>query len=166
VNRNSFRAFVDRLRFAAVRPLSVRVGVGPLPRRDPASPTAAFEPVRDPAWLAWRLAAPGSPYSARRRAGRCELWGDSGLLGIPMLLGEEPDVGSALPRLRPFATRSPLRAFVGLDPARRFGARPYAELPVRLRPSPLQLVFRPLAPGVEPPAPGRVRFEALDFDAW
>ena len=166
VNQNSFRAFVERLGFTAVRPLSVRVGVGPLPRRGPGAPPPDFEPVRDPAWLAWRLAAPGSPYRERRRAGVCELWADSGLFGIPVLVGEVEDAAAAGLRLPPFAALSPLRAWVGVDGARRFRARPYVELPLRLRPSPLQLVFRPLAPGVVPPAPERVRFEAIDFDAW
>ena len=164
LNRNSFHAFVRRAGFTALGPLSVRVGVGPPPGRECAAPPADFEPVREPAWLAWRLAPPGSPYRARRRPAGCELWADSGSLGIPVLLGEasDPAAGERLPL---FSARSPLRAFVGLDPARRRGVA-YAEVPLRLRPSPLELVFRPLGSGVVAPDPARVRFEALDFDAW
>jgi GNAT superfamily N-acetyltransferase len=165
LNANSFHAFVRRAGFTALGPLSVRVGVGPLPLRDPAAPRPDFEPVREPAWLAWRLAAPGSPYRARRRSTGFELWADSGSFGIPVLVGEEADAAAG-ERLQPFAARSPLRSFVGLDAARRFRGTAYVELPLRLRPSPLQLVFRPLAPAVVSPDPARVRFEALDFDAW
>jgi hypothetical protein len=120
--------------------------------------------VHEPAWLAWRLAPPGAPYTVRRRSGRCEVWADSGSFGIPVLLGEETDPAAGA-RLPAFGARSPLRAWAGLDPARRFRWRPYAGVPLRLRPSPLQLVFRPLAAETLP-ARGRVRFEALDFDAW
>jgi GNAT superfamily N-acetyltransferase len=166
VNQNSVGAFVKRLGFTAVRPLSVRIGFGPLPRRDPAgSLPPDFEPVRGPEWLAWRLAPPSGPYRMRSAGERCEIWADSGLLGTPILIGETEVAAIAKP-LAPFASRSPLRAWAGLDPARRFRGTLHAELPLALRPSPLHLVFRALAPGVAPPAPDRVRFDALDFDAW
>ena len=166
VNQNSVGAFVNRLGFTALRPLSVRIGLGPLPRRDPTgSPPPDFEPMRSPEWLAWRLAPPGRPYRMRRAGEACEIWADSGLLGTPILIGEAPAAAIAEP-LAAFASRSPLRAWAGLDPARRFRGTLHAELPLALRPSPLHLVFRALAAGVVPPAPDRVRFDALDFDAW
>jgi hypothetical protein len=159
LNANSFPGFVRRAGFTALGPLSVRVGVGEPPPRD-ASARIAFETVRDAAWLAWRLAPPGSPYRARA----AEVWRPAAAFGIPVLLGTTPEgAARALPR---FAPRTPLRAFVGLDPARRFGGRAYVDVPLRFRPSPLELVFRPLAPGLAPPARASVRFEALDFDAW
>lgn len=166
VNQNSVGAFVKRLGFTALRPLSVRIGLGPLPRRDPAgAPPPEFEPVRSPEWLAWRLAPPGRPYRMRSAGERCEIWADSGLLGTPILIGEAPAAAIREP-LPAFASRSPLRAWAGLDPARRFRGTLHAELPLALRPSPLHFVFRALAAGVVPPAPDRVRFDALDFDAW
>jgi GNAT superfamily N-acetyltransferase len=163
LNANSFHGFVRRAGFSPLGPLAVRVGVGEPPPRS-AQPGLEFEPARDAAWLAWRLAPPGAPYRARVRAGAVELWRPSAAVGIPVLLGTAPEgSASALPR---FAPRTPLRAFVGLDPARRFGGRAYLDVPRRLRPSPLELVFRPLAPGLPPPPRAGVRFEALDFDAW
>lgn len=165
LNANSFHAFVRRAGFTALGPLSVRVGMGALPARDPSASRPDFECERDPAWLAWRLAAPGAPYRSRRRRAGVEIWADSGSFGIPVLLADAADAAAA-ERLRSFAPRAPLRTFVGLDPARRFRRSAYVEVPLRLRPSPLQLVFRPLAPAVVAPEPTRVRFEALDFDAW
>jgi GNAT superfamily N-acetyltransferase len=163
LNRNSFHGFVHRAGFSALGPLAVRVGAGePPPRSD--APPLELEPVRDAAWLAWRLAPPGSPYRARLRAGGAELWMPAAAFGIPVLLGSAPEASAA--GLARFAPRTPLRAVVGLDPARRFRGRAYAELPLRLRPSPLELVFRPLVPGLAVPARAGVRFEALDFDAW
>lgn len=164
LNANSFHAFVRRAGFTALGPLSVRVGLGAVPARDPNGVSPTFEPAHDAAWLAWRLAAPGSPYRARPRSTGVELWADSGAFGIPVLIGEAD--AETVEHLPPRATRSPLRAFVGLDAARAFRGSAYLSVPLRLRPSPLQLVFRPLAPTVVPPDPGHVRFEAIDFDAW
>lgn len=164
VNRNSFGAFTKRLGFAPLRPLSVRLGPGRLPARDPSGPPPAFETVRDPDWLAWRLAPPVAPYRVERCDGRAVVWADSGTARIPVALAEAD--ADALPALAPFGGFAPLRLWVGRDAARRFRPRPWLELPLALRPSPLQLVFRPLDPAVPVPAAEHVRFEAIDFDAW
>lgn len=166
VNQNSVGSFIRRLGFTAVRPLSVRVGIGSLPQRMPASsPTPDFEPVHAAEWLAWRLAPPGQPYRARRAGEKCEIWADSGLLGIPVLIGEAP-VSAIVAPMPPFASRSPFRAWAGLDAARPFNALRHPDVPLALRPSPLHLVFRALAADVASPRPERVHFDALDFDAW
>ena len=166
VNRNSVDAFVRRLGFTALRPLSVRVGIGSLPRRNPAqSPPLDFEPVHAPEWLAWRLAPPGLPYRERRLGENREIWADSGLLGIPVLIGEVPVSAIAAP-MPAFTSRSPFRAWAGLDAARPFRALQHPDLPLALRPSPLHLIFRALDANVALPRADRVRFDALDFDAW
>jgi hypothetical protein len=165
VNQNSVETFVGTGGFTALRPLSVRLALGPLALRDAAEAPLDFAPQHDRAWLAWRLAASGAGYAIRRRGARVEIWGNSGLLGIPVLLGDA-SADAVEPHLPTSAPRSPLRLWVGRDAARRIAAPLAIELPLALRPSPLHLVFRPLAPGATTPRPDRLRFEALDFDAW
>lgn len=165
VNQNSVHAFVHKLGFAALGPLDVRVAIGsPRPRAADAA-GLDFAPLHDDAWLAWRLAPPGAPYRTRRRGDAIEIWGDSGILGIPILLGEESAARSAIAwpaeRVRPL-----VHAFAGLDPVRRRGALRSLPVPLAVRPSPLHLVFRPLADGIRAPRAGAIRFDALDFDAW
>ncbi|MCU0668856.1 MAG: GNAT family N-acetyltransferase [Myxococcota bacterium] len=165
VNQNSVDAFVRKLGFAALGTLDVRVALGPPPARDARAIALDFEPVHDAAWLAWRLAPPGSPYRTRLRGDAIEVWGDSGILGIPVLLGEEPAARRGLAWPAPI-TRPLAHAWAGLDPLRRHRALLSLPVPLALRPSPLHLVFRPLAVGVRTPRAGAIRFEALDFDAW
>jgi hypothetical protein len=165
LNQNSVSTFLGRGGFAALRPLSARLAFGPLELREAAPRPLDCVPLRDPDWLAWRLAAPGARYAIRRRGRRTEIWADSGVLGIPVLLGDAPaDAIDA--RLTAFASRTPLRLWVGRDPDGRLAAPLSIDLPLALRPSPLHLVFRPLAEGAAAPAPERIRFDALDFDAW
>jgi hypothetical protein len=165
VNRNSVRAFVGAGGFVALQPLTVRLALGSLRLGAPAESPVDFAPHHDPGWLAWRLAAPGARYAVRRSGPCAEIWSDSGLFGVPVLLGDVPSDAVAS-RLPDFASRSPLRLWAGRDPARRLAAPLSVALPLALRPSPLHLVFRPLEAGGVVPAPDRVRFDGLDFDAW
>lgn len=165
VNQNSVHAFVHKLGFAALGPLDVRVAVG---APQPCAPHAAaldFAPVHDDAWLAWRLAPPGSPYRTRRHGDATEIWGDSGILGIPVLLGEEPPACRAV-AWPAEGVRPLVHAWAGLDPMRRQRGLLSLPVPLAVRPSPLHLVFRPLAAGIRTPRAGAIRFDALDFDAW
>jgi hypothetical protein len=39
-------------------------------------------------------------------------------------------------------------------------------IPMRMRPSPLEVIHRALTEGTPPPDPQRIHFDALDFDAY
>ncbi len=163
LNRHSLGVFLDRLGFHNLQPLSVRFGIGALPPSQRDTLEMEFAPLHEPEWLAWRLAVPGNVYREQRSGGLRTLWADSEILGTPVLLGDLPASAPALP---PLTTRSPLRAWVGRDPGRRFGGRPYLPVPLAIRPSPLHLVFRSLSTEITVPRAKRLRFEAIDFDAW
>ena len=61
---------------------------------------------------------------------------------------------------------SPLRLFIGLAPDANSRYWNYASIPARLRPSPLNLIWRPFAPRVAQLDPARIQFTFLDFDAY
>ena len=88
-----------------------------------------------------------------------------GVRGIPVELGTYPtrDVPSSLPEATPW---HPLRAWIGLDPDRSWLGRLYAPVPMRLRPAPLNLVFRDLTGRNRCPKPERTQVDMLDFDAF
>jgi hypothetical protein len=64
----------------------------------------------------------------------------------------------------PRADRAPLRLWLGrrADAAAVGGV----SIPMRLRPSPLELIHRSLDERTPTPDPDRIHFEALDFDAY
>lgn len=194
-NANSTPGFLRRLEFTHVGSLRAAIiprvpGTG---RRitttvlDPAAPstdaaverlTAAFELTdADSAvrWasdaLRWRLETPRGPYVLHED--------DHGnaILSVLTQLGRirAAAILAVLPRSRPNA-RAALRLAqaacrhhrallaVHVDvPGRR--AMPGVPLPGRLKPSPLNLIWRPLDPTVAP-APTFTCFEFLDFDAY
>jgi hypothetical protein len=143
-------------RFQMLRPLDARLGAGPLRRRRGAI-VASAESVWSDEAIAWRMANPRRRYSIR--AGR--LLAPTGWPGIGAILHE----GLALPDSGP-RPPGPLRLFIGADPRIDFARSAYVSIPRKLRPSPLNLVWRDLSGGGGPPDPDRFVLRPLDLDVY
>ena len=168
-NAASTPGFVEHLGFQLVAPLDVRVGVGTPPGSNPTDEWE-LERLWNPAEVAWRLAAPNRTYRRSVSEGAVVVYAPTGRAGIWVEVGrrpvEEGGVGSALSRLRPLGVRNPLRLWMGLDASRRWRGEPWLPLPDRLRPSPLNLIYRDLREPGRTLDPRRVVFSVLDFDAY
>ena len=150
-------------RFRMLRPLDARLGFG-LPRRR--------EPVRAPSveriWseeaLKWRLANPEGRYSAIRcGGGETAILSPAGPPGLGAILYQGPaPEGLAESRRAP----GPLRVWLGLDPQVDWTGSAFLPIPMRLRPSPLNLVYKDLTGGGFLPDPDRIVFRGIDFDAF
>ncbi|MFC0676875.1 GNAT family N-acetyltransferase [Lysobacter korlensis] len=164
-NANSTPGFLRKLGFGLVAPLEARFGVGPLGRFDweRIAREARFRQAWTPEYLRWRLANPANPVAVRVEDGR--RIGVSAATGTPMLeaWAEIPAVPDL--RITPRRGAPSARLWLGLMPqgAGRLGLFP--PVPSRLRPSPLNLIFKPLAGGPVPRS-GEVAFSFLDFDAF
>jgi GNAT superfamily N-acetyltransferase len=164
-NANSTPGFVRKLGFQLVRPLEARIGIGALRHRDkPPAQALSFERCWSDAALAWRCANPHNPVWARgdgaRRRFHAAAFGNA-LPAYAELEGSAPVPARPAP-----APLSPLRLFIGLAPDQ--GARywNYASIPMRLRPSPLNLIYRSFVPRVASLDPASIQFTFLDFDAY
>lgn len=61
----------------------------------------------------------------------------------------------------------PIRAYIGLVPPQLGGVKGnYFELPRVMKPSPLNLIFRPLVDGLDVPTKEGILLSFLDFDAF
>lgn len=164
-NGNSTPGFVRKLGFQLVRPLDAMVGVGAIgAQSDGAGVPLAFERAWSDDALAWRCANPHNPVARRRRGdvwqfraaaiGRLiEAYAE---LALPAGIGAESNAGSM----------TPLRLYLGLAPDRERGVHTYMSIPQRLRPSPLNLIYRSLSAPDFRLDPARIRFSFLDFDAY
>ena len=163
-NTNSTPGFVRKLGYQLVGSLDAKLGLGPLPRGG-ARTDARYARHWDGETLRWRLARPGNPYRVRRRGARARILGPTGNAGIWAEIGEvaAADLGAGVAELRAL---NPLRLWIGLDPARRWTGRAYLDVPVRLRPSPLNFVFLDLRGAGRRLAVDEIFFEILDFDAY
>lgn len=167
-NANSTPGFIRKLGFALVQPLEARIGIGDLLRdqeeQQTLTETAAFRRTWTPEARAWRL---GNPANAVHHSGgngrRTRFCASTGHFGIQSYWEEFIDSG-----LESSTTATPvgLRLFLGLLPRSGWRNRRYVAIPDRLKPSPLNLIFRDIG-GIH----GNLRqneamISFLDFDAY
>jgi predicted N-acetyltransferase YhbS len=143
-------------RFEMVRPLEARIGLG-----GPRPSAGGFAPSFERAWsdeaIAWRSANPERRYGVR--GGR--LLAPSGRPGIAAILHESANLPDT-----PEAPPGPLRVWIGLHPGLDWRGSAFVPIPPRLRPSPLNLVWKDLTGQGLRPDPERFVFRAADFDPF
>ena len=149
-------------RFEMVRPLDARLGLG-LPRRRLPEFQPSFERLWSEEALRWRMANPEGRYSAVRQSGEASILSSSGIAGIGAILYQGLGL-EALPDRRP--APGPLRLWLGLDPRIDWRGSAFLPIPMRLRPSPLNLVVKDLTGEGFVPDADRVVFRGVDFDAY
>ncbi|MFC0166882.1 GNAT family N-acetyltransferase [Pseudoduganella danionis] len=162
-NANSTPGFIRKLGFQLVRPLEARIGLGPLLRR-PSTRTPSFERYWSAAALAWRCANPNNPVRRHASGQGWQFFAPSLSPLLPAIA--QLDHAAELPQIARVAWPSPARLFIGLVPDAERAYWNYASIPQRLRPSPLNLIFKPLSARVSRLDPARIRFSFLDFDAY
>jgi GNAT superfamily N-acetyltransferase len=158
-NANSTPGFLRKLTFQDVGRLHAGV-LASLPRRFSGAQVQYQGAWRDDL-LAWRLANPDGRYSVAKHGGLTGVWAKTHLPFIQCgaFLAE---AGAVTPR-----GGAPLAAtlFLGLEP--RMNLTAFLPIPERLRPSPLNLIWRSL----DSSAPAALQREAvalnfLDFDPY
>lgn len=164
-NANSTPGFVRKLGFQLVRPLEARVGLGKL-AHGPKAPAAqlSFERSWSPEALAWRCANPHNPVHQRASGARRQFY--AAAFGLRLPAYAELDAAGGAPAADGAAPLSPLRLLIGLAPDANASWWNYASIPHKLRPSPLNLIYRSFVPRVAALDPSRIQFSFLDFDAY
>ena len=167
-NANSTPGFLRKLDFQLVRPLEARIGMGRLhtgSASQAAGEQPAFERVWNAASLAWRCANPHNPVRWRRSGPQWQFHAAALGGGRVPAYAELPAAGLDLaPRSDPAPLA--LRLFVGLSPDSASNYWNYLSIPQRLRPSPLNLIWRSFKPGAKALDASAIRFSFLDFDAY
>jgi GNAT superfamily N-acetyltransferase len=165
-NANSTPGFLRKLAFQDAGRL--QAGVLPvLPRRF-SEAAVQYQGAWRTDLLRWRLANPDGRYLAARFGDLLGVWARTHLPFVQcaaLLPGEAAalDLGPRLGRGAPLAAS----LFLGLEPRINLGRQGFMAIPDRLRPSPLNLIWRALEDGV-PKAltPGAVALNFLDFDPY
>jgi len=166
-NQNSTPIFVKLFGApTAVCPLDAKIGVGPIPPSRP-MPDCNFQRIwDDPAMLRWRLGhTTGAPYRVQWRGDTGHLLADTGRHGTQAVLGTftRDMLPTDLPEQR---SHNPLRLWIGSDPTRKWTKSLYFDVPQRMRPSPLNLLWLDITGRNRRIAPDKVQFELVNFDAY
>jgi len=150
--------------FTVVASLDAKIGMGSVPTGGSRT-EAQFARVWDKKTLGWRLARPGARYRMRSKNGQCILYAVTDLPGIAVELGRFSSEAADFELPEP-SRLSPGRLWIGLDATRDWSRYAYMNLPRRLRPSPLTLVFSDLSGRGRKLDVDRVHVEAIDLDAF
>jgi len=161
-NANSTPGFLKRLAFQHVARLQAGVLLR-RPKRLGVTPVQFAGHWRD-ALLGWRLANPAGRYAAARRGGVIGVYARTHL-PLVQCAAFLPDAGQALGE-RAGAPRA-ATLFLGLEPRLDLPSHGFWPIPDRFRPSPLNLIWRPLADTVPRELdPRAVALNFLDFDPY
>ncbi len=162
-NANSTPGFIRHLGFDLVTPLDVRLCLDP-PRPGVAPPRLQWRRRWRVEDLSWRLDNPGGHYWLSTHKDFACIVGTTKYPGIRAVLKVESD-----PSLCRQA-ETQLRRRLSWPPLLWFGKcsgltfRATIDVPMRLRPSPFNLVFHDLTSQGRHLVPERIHFEAADFD--
>lgn len=163
-NANSTPGFVRKLGFQLVQPLEAKVGVGSLGLDwERAAKEAQFKRVWSQESLDWRCANPVNRVRSSNAHAHIAIHAPA----FGNVLPAYAELPSTLAyRAAQQARPSPLRLYLGLTPKSAGGLRSYMDIPQRFRPSPLNLIFRPLSTQDRTLESGSILFSFLDFDAY
>jgi hypothetical protein len=162
-NANSTPGFLRYLGFQLITPLDVRMCFK-LPRPGDANVDWQWRRKWSVEDLSWRFNNPGGNYWLSAGADFSCVIGTTKYRGVRAVLKVESDPvlrRQCETQLRPSRVRPPVLWF-GKCPELEFAAT--FDVPMRLRPSPFNLIFHDLTSRNRSLDPERVHFEAADFD--
>ena len=165
-NENSTHGFITKLGFQLVSPLHSWVGVGGSIPKSTDSKVASFQRIWTPESLEWRLSWNFKKYwnvlsSNEKIYAKTEY----PLFKAAIFQHDQPTlsekVSSKLNR-----RWAPLTVWLGMLPKRQTPPFPFFELPKKLRPSPLNLIFKDLTSAGRTLNKDEIFFQPIDFDAF
>lgn len=166
-NANSTPGFVRRLGFQLVEPLAAKVGIASLGIDLPCiEQRAQFSTAWTADALSWRCANPNNPVVLRTCSDRVQLYAKAMGFGLPVYAELSFPNQDALSTSVSTPMLSPMRLYLGLTPISCPISWRYLDIPQRLRPSPLNFIFKRLAGPTNQLTRGQVSFSFVDFDAY
>jgi LmbE family N-acetylglucosaminyl deacetylase/predicted N-acetyltransferase YhbS len=167
-NANSTPGFLGRLGFQHLGALEAKLIWGPIRWPVVAQESRDWRRFWTPESYRWRIANPAASYQVASSGEHLLCLAPTGEFGIQAILRMERDAsfGELLRSQLPVARTGPLKLWIGLDPELRLSPLTACKVPKALRRSPLNLIYRSLSDDASAPAPDRVEFSLLDFDAY
>lgn len=159
-NTQSTPGFLKKLDFQFVGRLDAKLGLGEIAGRKDVG-TIDYQRLWDNASVAWRLANPELQYTVKNN--RVLVATDS--FGVQGIL-KDFDITYQLKNTQNNSGYRPIKLWIGIDDTIDWKKSLYFNIPLKMRPSPLNLIFKDLTGSNRKFDFSGVRFSALDFDAY
>ncbi|WP_103071111.1 GNAT family N-acetyltransferase [Aquimarina sediminis] len=159
-NAQSTPGFLKKLDFQFVGMLNAKLGWGEIVRKKDGK-EVDYERCWDKASIEWRLSNPELSYKVLNN--RVSAATDH--FGIQAIL-KDFDQELLIPDIRKKQGFRPIKLWIGIDDTIDWKKSFYFDIPLKMRPSPLNLIFKDLTSANRKFDFSGVRFSALDFDAY
>lgn len=159
-NHNSVHGYTKRLGFQLVCQLDAKIGLGKIDFNE-SQDQVVFEKIWNEELLNWRLANPLNKYSFVKH----NQTGYYSKTHLPFVKAFLSKAGADNPKqLKDFSWR-PSTLYIGLNPGVKFRGL-FFDIPEKLKPSPLFLVYKDLVNIEHKLDKEKVKFNLIDFDAY
>lgn len=160
-NADSTPGFLNKLGFQHVAPLDVKIGIGKF-RMKNEHIDYCFERRWTRELLQWRLSNPHNTYEHISD----RICASTGKYGIKVIMGSfDSRLISDIP-FKKINSLNPIKLYLGLDSNINWGKTKFYEVPEICKPSPLNLIYKSLTGNKLKLDPLKVKFQAIDFDAY
>ncbi len=160
-NQNSTHGFIKKLGFQLVGPLDVKLGVGKI--NFALDQTYSYQRHWTNEALQWRLNHPSKQYFVKRYKKNYEVLIPA-KPGLNVVLGNFDHSFTELEQRK--SVFGMAKMWMGIDAKASWNRGVFVNLPDRLKPSPLNLIFKDLTSEKRQLDPTKIKFNVLDFDAF
>ncbi|WP_109299837.1 GNAT family N-acetyltransferase [Aquimarina sp. AU474] len=159
-NAQSTPGFLKKLDFQLVGMLKAKLGCGKIVRKE-GSNVLDYQRDWDTSSLKWRLSNPELQYKVRDN----RVLAATDIFGIQAILNDF-DSQYSLEDNKNYLGFRPIKLWIGIDDTINWKKSFYFDIPLKMRPSPLNLIFKDLTSQNRQFNFSGVKFSALDFDAY
>lgn len=163
-NQNSVNGFVNKLGFQLVGQFAAMAGIGkiPIPRVEN---KVSYIRRWNAETLEWRLTNPSNPYYTVNRGNGIQVFSRTTYPMVDVALGTFSH--NEMKEMNCAQKNAPvLKIWIGMDARMDFSRTAFLNIPPKLRPAPLYLIYKSLAEERRTLDASTVVFQALDFDAY
>jgi len=160
-NQKSTQVRIKKLNFQLVTPLDVKVGVGNIKYGE--NPVYDYQRYWSAESVEWRLNHPAKNYYVKKNKARYEVLIQA-KPGLNVVLGDFADSYDSLQKRKSIAGLA--KMWIGVDPQISWKKGIFVNLPNKLKPAPLNLIFRDLTNPGRLLDKSKIKFNVFDFDAF
>ncbi len=159
-NASSTHGFVNKLGFQLISALDAKLGWGKIIRPANVNPLQ-FVKIWNKETVEWKLANPEASYRIKKNI----IYSATDKMGIEAILLDSSQFFSLSDNAIDLGFR-PFKLWIGIDTSINWRNSFYFNIPIGIRPSPLNFIFKDLTTSDRKLEKNKVQFNAFDFDAY
>ncbi len=165
-NANITPIFVHKQNFQLVTPLDVKIGIGNITEKHSNYDDYEYKRLWTKDTLHWRLSNPSIKYKLVKKRSSHYTMAPDQKFGIGVLLGKYDTTILDENNLEKHRSMKPVHIWIGVDHNITWKSPFFVNFPNKLKPSPLNLVFKDFSGSNLRLDKKRILFNCIDFDAY